>query len=397
MALEFEISPEQQALKESARQFAVQEIIPKAAEYDEAHRFPEDIARKAWEASLVNPQIPVAYGGRGCGVVESCLITEELNYGCSGIANFTAANNLAVCPLLIAGSEEQKKRYLGWLVDDLAFAAFALTEPGAGSDAAAISATYQKVGEDYVINGTKTLISNGSVAHWYVVVATRDRSLRHKGISCFVLPADRPGIVRRRLRNKLGQLAGDTSEVVFEDVKVSSDALLGAEGEGFKLAMMTFDRTRPEIAAVGIGIAQRALDESLKYALRREAFGETIANFQAVQIMLADMAIELEAMRLLSHKAAWLLDRGAASSIVSSYAKAFGGDAVMRIATDAVQIFGGYGYLRDYPVEKLMRDAKLVQLYEGTSQIQRIVIVRDLIKRYRQADETTATPLRPRP
>jgi len=380
MSFGFELTPEQRQLKETAHRFAVEEIIPKAAQYDEDHTFPTDITRKAWAVGLMNPQIPYEYGGLGLGVLDTCLVDEELNYGCAGISNAIGANSLAICPLLIAGSEEQKKQYLGWLTSEPAFAAFAITEPGAGSDVASLSTSYRKVGDEYVINGTKHFISNGSVAHWYTVFATRDKSLRHGGISCFVLPADTPGIKRSRMRNKMGQHAADTAEVVFEEVKVPRAGLVGAEGEGFKIAMKTFDRSRPEITAIAIGISQRALDESLKYAKQRIAFGQPIASFQAIQFMLADMAIEIEAMRLLTYKAAWLLDQGSPAPIVSSYAKAFGADMAMRITTDAVQVFGGYGYMREYPVEKLMRDAKLLQIYEGTSQIQRVIIARHLLK-----------------
>jgi len=218
------------------------------------------------------------------------------------------------------------------------------------------------------------------VAQWYIAFATRDRKARHAGISAFVFPADLPGVKKHRMKNKLGQRAADTSEVVFEDVRVPKEALLGAEGTGFKIAMQTFDRSRPEIGAICIGVSQRALDECLRYAKERQQFGQPIAQFQAIQFMLADMAVEIEAMRLLTYKAAWLIDQGTTAPIVSSYAKAFGADHAMKITTDAVQIFGGYGYMKEYPVEKLMRDAKLLQIYEGTSQIQRVVIARNLLK-----------------
>ncbi|MCZ6719729.1 MAG: acyl-CoA dehydrogenase family protein, partial [Gammaproteobacteria bacterium] len=318
--------------------------------------------------------------GLGLEVFDTCLVDEELVYGCAGIALNMVANNLATTPLLIAANDEQKKEYLGQLVSEPVYAAFALTEPGAGSDAAAISTTYRKVGDDFVLNGTKHFITNGSVAQWYVTFATEDKTQRHGAVSCFVLPAATPGITANRMHNKMGQRASDTAEIVFEDVVVPRSGLIGAEGEGFKIAMRTFDRSRPEVGAFAIGISQRALDESVKYAQQREAFGQAIANFQAIQFMLADMAIELEAMRLLTYKAAWSLDQGAQSSIVSSYAKAFGADRTMQITTNAVQIFGGYGYFSEYPVEKLMRDAKLLQIYEGTSQIQRIIIAKHLLK-----------------
>ena len=378
--MRFDLSPEQQQLKDTARRFAAEEIIPVAARHDEEQKFPADITKKAWELGLMNFEVPAEYGGPGLGILDTCLVLEELNYGCAGITNAIAANGLAAIPVLEAGTPEQKRRYLGELMAEPSFAAFCITEPGAGSDAAGISTTYRAVGDEYVINGTKHLISNGTVARWYVLFATRDRKLRHQGISAFVFPADLQGITKHRMKNKLGQRAADTGEITFEDVRVPKSALLGDEGEGFKLAMRTFDRSRPEIGAIAIGVSQRALDECTRYAKEREQFGQAIAQFQAIQFMLADMAIEIEAMRLLTYKAAWMLDAGAPASIVSSYAKAFGADHAMRIATDAVQIFGGYGYMKEYPVEKLMRDAKLLQIYEGTSQVQRIVIARNLLK-----------------
>ena len=376
----FDLSPEQQQLKETVHRFAVEEIIPVAAEYDKKEDLPLAVCRKAWELGFLNPQIPTEYGGLGLGVMDTCLIDEEMIYGCAGIALNMVANNLAALPLLIAGTEEQKKKYLGRLVEEPAYAAFALTEPGAGSDAGGISTSYRKVGDEFVLNGTKHFITNGTIAQWYAVFATQDKDAKHGGISCFVVPSDTPGITANRMHNKMGQRASDTAEIVFEDVTVPHAGLVGAEGAGFKVAMRTFDHSRPEVGAFSIGISQRALDESVKYSQEREAFGQTISNFQAIQFMLADMAIELEAMRLLTYKAAWMLDQGAHSSIVSSYAKAFGADQTMKITTDAVQIFGGYGYLGEYPVEKLMRDAKLLQIYEGTSQIQRVVIARHLLK-----------------
>jgi len=378
--LSFDLTPEQQQLKETAHRFAADEIVPVAMQYDEEQHFPLEVCRKAWELGLMNLEVPQEFGGMGLGILDTCLVLEELNYGCAGITNACAANGLAAHPLLIAGTESQKKRYLGQLSSELTFAAFCITEPGAGSDAGGISTTYRRVGDEFVLNGTKHFISNGTVAHWYVAFATRDRKERHGGISAFVFPADLPGIKKHRMKHKLGQRAADTAEVVFEDLRLPKAALLGAEGDGFKIAMKTFDRSRPEIGAIAIGVSQRALDEATRYAKERQQFGQPIANFQAVQFMLADMVIDLEAMRLLTYKAAWLLDNGAPSSIVSSYAKAFGADHAMRITTDAVQVFGGYGYMKEYPVEKLMRDAKLLQIYEGTSQIQRVVIARHLLK-----------------
>jgi acyl-CoA dehydrogenase len=378
--LGFEITDEQRELKALARKFAEQEIIPRAREYDEKEIFPEDVCRKAFDAGLMNFGVPKDLGGPGLGVLDTSLIVEELNYGCAGISNAVGANDLATLPLLIAGNPEQQRTYLGQLVKQLTFCAFAITEPGAGSDVASMSTTYRREGDEFVLNGMKHFISNGSRADWYVTFATSDKRLKHKGISCFVFPAGLPGLSRRRMQGKLGQRAADTGEVFYEDVRVPAAALVGREGEGFRYAMATFDRSRPEIGAIATGIAQRALDECLKYSRQRTAFGQPIANFQAIQFMMADMAIDIEAMRLLTYKAAWMVDRGEVPNVLSSYSKAFSADACVRITTDAVQIFGGYGYMREYPVEKLMRDAKLLQIYEGTSQIQRVVIARNLLK-----------------
>ena len=378
--LGFELTDEQRELKNLARKFAEQEIIPRARECDEKEIFPVDICQKAFDAGLMNFGVPKDLGGPGLGVLDTSLIVEELNYGCAGISNAVGANDLATLPVLIAGNAEQKQTYLGQLIKQLTFCAFAITEPGAGSDVAAMATTYRREGDQFIINGNKHFISNGSRADWYVTFATSDRRLKHKGISAFVFPSDVPGLTRNRMHGKLGQRAADTGEIFYDNVRVPASSLLGREGEGFKYAMATFDHSRPEIGAIAIGIAQRALDESLKYSKERRAFGQPIANFQAIQFMMADMAIEIEAMRLLTYKAAWLVDQGQSPNAISSYAKAFSADACMKITTDAVQIFGGYGYMNEYPVAKLMRDAKLLQIYEGTSQIQRVVIARDLLK-----------------
>ena len=378
--LDFEFSAEQQAIKDLARRFAREEIIPRAGECDEKELFATDLYERAFRAGLMNLEIPEALGGPGLGCVDVCLVTEELNYGCAGISNGIGTNSLAALPLLIAGNQAQQQGYLGALTREPILCAFALTEPGAGSDVAGIAATYRREGEVFVLNGTKHFISNGSYAQWIVTFASADRSLRHRGLSCFVMPADLPGISRTRMHGKLGQRAADTAEIVFEDVRLPAQALVGEEGRGFEYAMQSFDRSRPHIGAIAAGISQRALDEALRYAGERSAFGRPIAQFQAIQFMLADMAIGLEAMRLLTYKAAWWVDQGRGRNPIASYAKAFAADACMKITTDAVQIFGGYGYMKAYPVEKLMRDAKLLQIYEGTSQVQRLVIARDLMR-----------------
>jgi acyl-CoA dehydrogenase len=378
--LGFDLTEEQSELKALARKFSEHEIIPRAREYDEKEIFPRDICAKAFDAGLMNFGVPKDLGGAGLGILDTCLIQEELNYGCSGISNSVSANDLGALPVLLAGSDAQKKTYLGALVEKLTFCAFALTEPGAGSDVAAMSTTYRRDGDSFLINGTKHFISNGSMADWIVTFATSDKRLKHRGISCFVFPSNLPGITRNRMHGKLGQRAADTGEIVYSDLRVPLDAMVGKEGEGFKYAMATFDHSRPEIGAIAIGVSQRALDECLKYSRQRSAFGQPIASFQAIQFMMADMAVNIEAMRLLTHKAAWLVDHGETPNAISSYAKLFGSEACMKITTDAVQIFGGYGYMKDYPVEKLMRDAKLLQIYEGTSQIKHMVIARNLLK-----------------
>jgi acyl-CoA dehydrogenase len=376
----FELTEQQQELKALAHRFSEQEIIPRAREYDEKEIFPRDICEKAFTAGLMNLGVPSEMGGPGLGVLDASLILEELNYGCAGIANFVGANELATLPVILVASEQQQRTYLAPMIEKPTLCAFAITEPGAGSDVAALTTTYRREGDSFILSGTKHFISNGSVADWLVTFATRDKRLKHRGISCFVLPAGLKGISRKRMHGKLGQRAADTGEIFFDEVRIPADALVGLEGDGFRYAMATFEHSRPEIGAISVGISQRALDESLKYSRQRSAFGQPIANFQAIQFMMADMAVALEAMRLLTYKAGWLIDQGQTPNVISSYAKLFSADACMKITTDAVQIFGGYGYMNEYPVEKLMRDAKLLQIYEGTSQIQRMVIARDLLK-----------------
>jgi acyl-CoA dehydrogenase len=377
--MEFSLSEEQQALAQTAREFTRANITPRAAHYDETGEFPREIFAKAFATGLMNIEIPEAYGGLGGSCIDNCLVQEEVAYGCSGMNTSLAANSLGATPLLVAGSDDQKRHYLSRLTKNLEFCAYCCSEPDAGSDVAGMRTRVAKRGDDYVINGQKRWITNGGVASWYTVFATFDPALKHRGIACFVVDASTPGVKPGRKENKMGQRASNTTDVIFEDVVVPKTALVGAEDAGFKIAMKTFDRSRPWIAAMAAGVIRRALDESRGYALERKTFGVPIAQHQAVQFMLAEMAIAYETTRLLTHKAAWLVDQGDLSSIVSSYAKAYGADAAMRSTTDAVQIFGGYGYTKEYPVEKLMRDAKLLQIYEGTSQIQRVVIARNVL------------------
>jgi acyl-CoA dehydrogenase len=378
--MDFGLSDEQLALQETARRFARAEIAPAAAHHDQEGTFPRDIIRKAWELGLVSTCIPEEYGGVGLSVLDSCIAVEELAWGCSGMATSIMCNDLGLMPILVGGNEDQKKRFLGACTSDFSLVSFCLSEPEAGSDVAGMQLFAEKDGDGYVLNGTKCWITNGGEADLYTVFATLDRSSRHKGICAFVIPRGTPGLSAGKKEDKMGQRASDTRVIHFDNVRVADADRLGKEGEGFKIAMQTLDRTRPPIGALATGIARRALDESTAYSKERKAFGFPIGGFQAVQFLLADMAKDIEAGRLLTHQSAWMVDQGLRASKYSSFAKCFATDVAMRVTTDAVQIFGGNGYTKEYPVEKLMRDAKLMQIYEGTNQIQRLVIARELLK-----------------
>jgi acyl-CoA dehydrogenase len=378
--MDFQLNDEQLALQDTARRFAKDEIAPVAAEYDQSGEFPREIMKKAWEIGLSSTCIPPEHGGVGLSAVDSCIATEELSWGCSGMATSIMCNDLGLMPIVVGGTDEPKAEWLGVCASDFKMISFCLSEPDAGSDVAGIQLLAEKDGDDYVLNGTKAWITNGGVADLYTVFATLDRSSRHKGICAFVLPSDTPGVSPGKKEDKMGQRASDTCPIHFDNVRVPASQRLGQEGEGFKIAMRTLDRTRPPIGALATGIARRALDESLAYAKERKAFGFPIAGFQAVQFMLADMAKDIEAGRLLTWQSAWMVDQGLRAAKVSSFAKCFATDTAMRVTTDAVQVFGGNGYTKEYPVEKLMRDAKLMQIYEGTNQIQRLVIARELLK-----------------
>ncbi|MEM1030421.1 MAG: acyl-CoA dehydrogenase family protein [Myxococcota bacterium] len=379
--LNFELSEEHDQLTKTARRFTAERITPIAAECDHASRFPLDVFEEAWRIGLINATVPTEYGGAGFGELENALITEELAYGCSGIQTSMLANVLAATPVKLGGDEAQKKKYLGMLTESPVLVSYCTTEPGAGSDVAGMRTTFRKVGDEYVINGQKSWITNATHARWYVVFATEDPALRHKGIGAFIVDRDAEGVKVGKKEDKLGQRASDTAQVFFEEVRVPAANLLAPAGHGFKLAMETFNQTRPDIGAIAAGVMRRCLDECLAYAKERETFGKPIAQHQMVQAMLADMAIRVEATQLLYRKAAFCLDHGVRNPVVSSLAKAYGADAAMTTAVDAVQIFGGNGYVKEYPVEKLMRDAKVLQIYEGTSQIQRLVIAKSLLSR----------------
>jgi len=379
--INFSLSDEQKQLQDLAREFTQKEIVPVAAEYDKKSEFPMDVCRKAWELGLMNVQVSEAYGGPGLGVLEDCLIAEEFGVGCTGIGTSMMANMLAEGPLLVAGSEEQKKKYLGQMVEEFAFSAYAVTEPDAGSDVAGIKTTAKKIGNDYVINGQKMWITNAAQAKWFFVLTYTDSKAAYNGMTAFIVPADMPGLKIGKHEEKLGQRASDTRGISFEDVKAPEANRLGKEGDGWKIAMLAFDHSRPVVAAAAVGLAQGALQHAIRYASERKTFGAPIFNHQAVSFMIADMAMNIEAARLLVWKSAWKTDRGERNTLEAAFAKAFAADMAMKVATDAVQVFGGYGYSAEYPVEKMMRDAKIFQIYEGTSQIQRVIIARELFSK----------------
>src|SRR6187399_3613466 len=377
--LGFSLTEEQQALVEMAKRFAKERIVPIAAECDREGRFPKDVFEAGHELGLINPTVPAEYGGAGLGELDNALIAEQLAYGCTGIQTSLLANTLALTPIRLGGSEAQKKKYLGMLTAEPLFASYCTTEPSGGSDVAGLKTSFKVHGDDYVLNGEKCWITNASFASFYVVFATSDASKRHRGIAAFIVDRDTPGLRVGKHEDKLGQRASDTAAVHFEDVKVPKENLLAGEGDGFKLAMETFNQTRPDIGAMATGLMRRCLDECVAYAKERKTFGVPIGSHQLVQWMIAEMAIRAEGTRLLYQKAAWNLDHGVRDPIVSSFAKAYGADSAMATAVDAVQVFGGNGYVKEYPVEKLMRDAKVLQIYEGTSQIQRIVIAKQML------------------
>jgi acyl-CoA dehydrogenase len=377
---DFEPTEEQHALIETTRRFTRERIIPIAAECDRESKFPKHVFEEGHELGLVNPTLPAQYGGAGLGDIECNLIHEELAYGCTGIQTSFTANTLGLTPIKLAGTDEQKKKYLGWLSSEPVMVAYATSEPSMGSDVAGMQCRATKDSDGaYVLNGTKQWITNGSLATFYVIFATEDPALKHKGIGAFIVERSQKGLKPGRHEDKLGQRASDTTPVVLEEVRVPASQVLAPPGQGFKLAMETFNQTRPDIAAGCVGLMRRCLDECVAYARERKAFGVPIAQHQLVQAMIAEMKIRIEATSLLMRKAAWSLDKGTRDPVISSCAKAYGADAAMQTATDAVQVFGGYGYVKDYPVEKLMRDAKIMQIYEGTAQVQRIVIARHVL------------------
>jgi len=379
--MDYLLTEEQIMIRDLARQIAKEKIKVVAAKYDAEGIFPWDIVKVMADSDLFGIYIEEKYGGTGGGAMELVLATEELSKACGGIALSLAATALGTYPIVLFGTEEQKQNYLPDIAKGKKLAAFALTEAGAGSDAAAVATTAEKKGDFYILNGTKQWITNGGEASVYTVIASVDRSKGARGAAAFIVEKGTDGFEFGKKEDKMGIRASATSELVFTDCKIPKENLLGKEGMGFIVAMKTFDQSRPGVAAQAVGIAQGALDLTVEYVKGRKQFGKTISSFQGVQFMLADMATEIEAARALVYAAARMVDSGNKKvSKDSAMAKLFASDMAMKVTTDCVQLFGGYGYMRDYPIEKFMRDAKITQIYEGTNQIQRSIIAKSLLK-----------------
>ncbi|KAK9685571.1 Acyl-CoA dehydrogenase, C-terminal domain [Popillia japonica] len=384
----FELNDTQKEILNVVRKFTREEIIPVASHYDKTGEFPWPIFKKAWELGLTNNHIPSYLGGLEQNVFDSCLITEETSFGCTGIHTAISGTNLGQSPIISSGNREQQKKYLGRLLDEPLIAAYCVTEPGAGSDVNGIQTKAVKKGEEWILNGQKMWITGGGVANWYFVLARSDPNPKcpaNKAFTGFIVERDFPGVSLGRKEINMGQRASDTRGITFEDVRVPKENVLIGEGAGFKVAMSTFDKTRPGVAAGATGLAARALYEASKYANERKTFGVPIAQHQAVAFMLADMAIGVELARLAWMKSAWQADNSIRNSYVASIAKCYASNVANKCASNAVQVFGGAGYNSEYPVEKLIRDAKIFEIYEGTTEIQKVVISRAVIERSKQS------------
>jgi acyl-CoA dehydrogenase len=388
--VDFTLTDEQKNLRDLAHDFAEKEIRPVAWEYDKEGTWPQDVIDKAHEVGLMNTHVPEEYGGAGLSYFDGCLIEEELAWGCSGIQTSLGANGLAGAPVLLGGSEEVKKEFFEALSAEPKLASFCLTEPGAGSDVSGMRTKAVKQGDKYVITGQKCFITNGQYADYYTVYAKTDLDAGHRGISAFLVKRDDTIVIDKK-EDKMGQRASNTATVTFNETEVDAKYLLAEENKGFKLAMMTLDRTRPGVAAMATGIARAAFEFATEYSKERVQFGVPIAMHQAIQFMIADMATKVHLSRLATWNSAVLLDQGKRNTLESSHAKRFAADTAMEVTTDAVQIYGGYGFIKEYPVEKLMRDAKIMQLYEGTSQIQRLVIARETLLPRRVSEPEAVT------
>ncbi|MBM4350296.1 MAG: acyl-CoA dehydrogenase [Deltaproteobacteria bacterium] len=376
----FELTHEQKRLQERARRFSIEVILPVADKHDREGTFPVDVMEKAHQEGFLTPLVPKEYGGQGLGVLDNCLIAEELAAGCMGIYVSIFVSTLAIYPIIKFGSEEQKERFLKPICSKFGMASYCLSELTAGSDPASMKTTATLNGDHYLLSGTKMWITNGGYADFYLVFATTNPQKKHKGILCLIVPSNFEGVSHGEPIDKMGQRASNTTAVRFDQVKVPRENLLAGEGEGFKKAMAALDITRPMISIGAVGMARSAMELATQYAKKRIQFGVPIAEHQAIQFILADMAIGIEAAKLLVYKAAWLADQGARNSKEAAMAKAFASDVAMRVTSDAVQIYGGMGYTKWHPVEKLMRDAKVIQIYEGTAQIMRIIIARRMLE-----------------
>jgi acyl-CoA dehydrogenase len=387
--VDFTLTDEQKNLRELAHDFAEKEIRPVAWEYDKDGTWPQKVIDKAHEVGLMNTHVPEEYGGAGLGYLDGCLIEEELSWGCSGIQTSLGANGLAAAPVDLGASDEVKAEYYADLLESPKLASFCLTEPDAGSDVSGMRTRAVRKGDKFVINGSKCFITNGGYADWFTVYAKTDPDAGHRGITAFLVRKDDTVIVDKK-EDKMGQRASNTATITFNETEVDAKYLLGEENKGFKLAMMTLDRTRPGVAAMATGIARAAFEFATEYSKERVQFGVPIAMHQAIQFMIADMATKVHLARLATWNSAVLLDQGKRNTLESSHAKRFAADTAMEVTTDAVQVYGGYGFIKEYPVEKLMRDAKIMQLYEGTSQIQRLVIARETLLPRRVAEPAAA-------
>lgn len=376
----FSLTDEQKQLQKLANEFALHEIRPQAHFHDESGEWPAEILEKAWELGLLNCHIPAEFDGLGLSTLDEVILSEEMGWGCTGIATAMTANTLAQAPVIVAGSDEQKRKYLQPFSERHHMCSYAVTEPAAGSDVAGIQTTAVRRGDVYLVSGQKMWITGAGHAEWYFVLAKTDKNAGNRGMSGFIVDAKSPGVTIGKKENNMGQRASDTRAVTFEDVEVPAENLLGGEGDGFKIAMAAFDHTRPLVASAAVGLARAAMEYSVAYAKERRSFGVPIASHQAISFMIADMASDIEAARLLVYKAAWQHGNGERNTMNAAFAKRFAADSAMRVATDAVQVYGGNGFNKEYPVEKLMRDAKIMQIYEGTSQIQRLIISRELFR-----------------
>lgn len=385
--VDFRLTDEQQELQNKARKFAQEFMIPYAHYYDKTGEFPRPIIQKCWEEGLMNLSIPKEFGGLGLGSIEQCITVEEMAAGCAGMTTSIYVNTLGAEPILVAGTDEQKEKYLRPLTEDLKFVSFACSEPGMGSDVAGIQTRVKKEGTNYVLNGSKFWITNAPYADYFTVFASLDPSKRHKSLCAFIVDADTPGVKTGRPVEKMGHRASTTSSVMFRDAKVPEENILGDEGKGFGIAMKTFALTRPSIAAFATGLARAAMEYARDYVNKREVFAQKLREFEVIQFKLAEMYMKIEASRTLYLKAAWYTDNVGDATIPASVAKAYATDVAMETASEALQIHGGYGYIDQYPLEKLFRDAKLYQIYEGTSEVQRLILGRHVLSGYEPAME----------